>query len=448
MREGLRLWGAMIASIVLVAVVMFYDEQREFEISLAALQDEQSSLATAVGADFEARLNRIEEGDEVPGEPPTLAALVARLIGGARELEQPHSRLILIDDPQLPSFLTAGGRRIASAALRDAVHRDASEVVLPREAASEIGLPHRVAVAAIRKVEGESGTWSVIVVASAERLRAREHRAELRFLLGVCVVTVLVASFGGLALRDQRRKLAVARQLEVSALRGERERLLAKADKMTTLAALSSGIAHQVATPLGIIVARIEQVLPNVADDPRASAALAAVSEQVNRIQQVIRGVLALSRGNRTALLETQPEVIVRSALDAVEHRLQQAGVRAELVIERGDNSPLLCDPPLLEQALVNLLLNACEASRAGDVIGVRVERAPGCLRFVIQDNGEGIRADIATGAREPFFSTKPEGTGLGLAIASEIASHHGGKLLLERRRGRGTRALIELPQQ
>jgi two-component system NtrC family sensor kinase len=444
--QRLRLWGAMVVSVVLVAMAMFYDEQREFEMSLEALQAEQSALATAVAADFEARLSHSEVRAAIFRDPASLTGLVVGLLGGAKKLVA-RSRLVLVDDPRTPWFVTASGPRLESVALRKAVELGTGEQVLPRELAAQIGLPPRLAVAAIRKIEHETGTWRVIIIASAERLRARERRAQLRFMLGVAAITLLVGGFGGLALRDQRRKLAVARQLEIADLQGERERLLAKADKMTTLAALSSGIAHQVATPLGTIVAKIEQVLPRVDQDPKAKAALFAVAEQVSRIQQVIRGVLALSRGNRTASVAARPEAIVRSALDSVQHRLIQAGVRARVDVASDEGASMLqCDPPLLEQALVNLILNACEASRSGDSIEVIVERSPGKLSFIVLDSGEGIGEGVASGAREPFFSTKPEGAGVGLAIASEIAAHHGGKLLLARREARGTRAVIELP--
>src|SRR5690606_23614467 len=132
-------------------------------------------------------------------------------------------------------------------------------------ASKALGLPHRIAVAAIRRVDARHASWNIVAIASAERLRARERHAQLRFSLGLLVVTLLVTGFGGLALRDQRQKLVVARELEIAALQRDRERLLAKADKMATLAALSSGIAHQIATPLSTIVARVEQVLPAVA---------------------------------------------------------------------------------------------------------------------------------------------------------------------------------------
>jgi signal transduction histidine kinase len=437
----------MLGAIVTVAGAMFYEEQRDFENALLALRDEQLAIATAVAADFESRLEREGEPTELPDDARLLAALVFKLLGGARKLEQSHSRLILVDIPDGRSaFVTASGVSLDCEALRAAIDGGLSHAVLSRADAAAIGLPERIAVAGIRNV-GAAKRWHVSVVASAERLRARERRSQLRLALGVIVAASLVGAFGGLALKNQRRELATARQLEIAAMQRERERLLARTDKMTTLATLSGGIAHQVATPLGTILARVEQVRASLDHDPRSAAALDIVSDQVGRIQRVIRSVLALARGNDPTTMPTAPAQVLRGALDATDHRLQQAGIAATTQIS-GDLPAILCDPHMLEQALVNLLLNACEASVRGATIDIRIEQHASTVSFIVDDEGEGITEEAVTRAGELFYTTKSTrgGTGLGLAIATEIAAHHHGKLRLERRTPIGTRAVLEVP--
>jgi two-component system, NtrC family, sensor kinase len=250
------------------------------------------------------------------------------------------------------------------------------------------------------------------------------------------------------AIRQQRRKLEVARALEVAGLEREREKLLAKADKMATLAALGSGIAHEVATPLSTIMARVEQVLPANQNDRRASAALRVVLEQVERIQTIIRGVLGLARGELPPLIPARPEMIANNAAALSRHRFGQAGV--ELRVDVPEDLPdVPCDPPLLEQALTNLLLNACDASTRGATVQLSALVEGSSLCFCVSDDGEGISLEAAARAQEPFFTTKPKGlgNGLGLAITREVVAHHGGELRLEpRSSARGTRAIIELP--
>lgn len=447
MKSGRWLWASMLGAIVTVAGAMFYEEQRDFESALLTLRDEQLAIATAVAADFESRLEREGEPYAIPTDAAGLAALVVKLLGGAHKLDQPRSRLILVGVPNGGStFVTASGASLTSEPLHAAITAGSAHTILQRADAAALGLPHRLAVVGIRTI-GPIKRWNVSVVASAERLRARERRALLRLVLSVIAAASLVGAFGGLALRIQRRELVIARQLELAAMQRERDRLLARTDKMTTLATLSGGIAHQVATPLGTILARVEQVRTSLQHEPRIAAALDVVAEQVGRIQRVIGSVLALARGTDPTTLPTNPLHVLRGALAATEHRLEQAGVGVRT--HAPDRLPLvLCDPHMLEQALVNLLLNACEASERGAYLDVRVERELGNVAFIVDDSGEGITEEAITRAGELFFTTKSTrgGTGLGLAIASEIAAHHHGRLRLERRSPIGTRAVIELP--
>jgi signal transduction histidine kinase len=162
----------------------------------------------------------------------------------------------------------------------------------------------------------------------------------------------------------------------------------------------------------------------------------------------VIRGLLGLARGDAPSAERIAPSAILTSALALVRHRLESAGVPVTEAI--GPGLPLLLgDEKLLEQAVVNLLLNACDACRAvGGGISVRAAQEAGEVVIVVEDSGVGISSADAERALEPFFTTKARegGSGLGLAIAREIVSNHRGTLTLAPRPDRGTRAIIRLP--
>ena len=106
------------------------------------------------------------------------------------------------------------------------------------------------------------------------------------------------------------------------------------------------------------------------------------------------------------------------------------------------------CDRDLLEQAIVNLLLNACEACVEGGCVEITARSDAEQVAFVVSDNGTGISQENAKRAMEPFFTTKAHGsgTGLGLAIATEIVKSHHGRLTVLPNADHGTRALIEIP--
>jgi len=121
-----------------------------------------------------------------------------------------------------------------------------------------------------------------------------------------------------------------------------------------------------------------------------------------------------------------------------------------ELVFEVAPGTgPLSADPDQLQQVLVNLILNACDASAEGEK--VRIAAAPGddgFVRITVSDGGCGIAPEHMNAVFDPFFTTKKrgEGTGLGLSIAASIVRNHGGQINLESAPGRGTQVTILWP--
>jgi signal transduction histidine kinase len=150
---------------------------------------------------------------------------------------------------------------------------------------------------------------------------------------------------------------------------------------------------------------------------------------------------------------QADPAQIVRAAVAAVEHRFARAQVR--LATDIPPSMPAVqCDRDLLEHAVVNLLLNACEACEAGGHVSLTARSDAGQVGFVVVDDGAGISPEDAARAAEPFFTTKADGsgTGLGLAIATEIVKSHRGELAIgpnqsdSPQKAKGTRAIIEIP--
>ena len=294
---------------------------------------------------------------------------------------------------------------------------------------------------------GQLGQWGVVAVASAARERDREKRALWRLLLGVVVTSGLVFLFGGIALRKQRREFALERELAVAEGQRAGEDALAQAQRIATMGTFAMGIAHEVATPLGVIVGRAEQLIGRIQDDDRATRGARTILKQADQIQQIVRRFLDMARGGRPSLERADPSDVARAAAAAVEHRFAKANVA--LTADIPANMPgVHCDRALLEQALVNLLLNACDACKSGEHVEIAARADAERVAFVVTDDGVGITDEHAARATEPFFTTKPEGqgTGLGLAIATEIAKSHRGDLTIAHNTKRGTRACIEIP--
>jgi len=288
---------------------------------------------------------------------------------------------------------------------------------------------------------------AIAIAATALRERDRDRWAQERSILSVLTATGLLLAFGVVALRNQRKELELERELAIAALRDEQNERLASATRAAALGTLAIGVAQEVSTPLGVIAGRAEQLLPKVRDDQRAHAAVQGILDQTHRISQVIRGLLGLARGGRVSADHLSAVRLVQGARVLVEHRFDKAGIH--LSIEVPENLPTITgDGRLIESALVNLLLNACDACTLGGHVRLSVEAHESAVRFSVVDDGSGISAQHAEKVLEPFFTTKAngEGTGLGLAITNEIVKSHFGTLSLTARFPRGTSAIVEIP--
>jgi two-component system, NtrC family, sensor kinase len=427
---------AMVAAVAAVGAVAYWDEERE---SAAALQDfgqEQATLARSVASAVQLRLAAERS------TPDPLAAA-----DGFRALERPHALLVLLLPPGAGRFRATDGQTVESAPLLGALERGDAVLRLSPQEAFAIGLPSRTALAGLARVEaGGQGRWGVAVVANAQRLRDREFGARRRLVLAIALAAGLVLAFGGTALRRQRKELELERELAVAEVERQRDERLERADRVATLGTFAVGIAHEIATPLGVIAGRAEQLLPAVAGDERGTLAVRAILEQTARIEQVIRSFLGLVRGDSPPAQDLSPAEVAARALALCEHRFARAGVSLEGDVAEGLPS-MRGDPRLVEHALVNLLLNACDACEMGGHVRLTVSGGD-AVAFVIADDGVGIPSADAARVAEPFFTRKPigQGSGLGLAIVAEIAKHHRGTFELRPGARRGTVARLEFP--
>jgi two-component system, NtrC family, sensor kinase len=411
-RKSWRLIAAMFLAIALVAALAYWDEERESAVALQDFAEEQATLARGVASNLK------------PSEAAHL-----------QSIERPGSLRLLLRAPGAASFRTTDGRELDAPEIAAALDAGQTSLRLSRPQAAHLGMPPRTALAGLAR----AGDWGVATVATAERERDREQRARWRLVLAVSFAGGLVVAFGGAALGMQRKELGLERELALTKLE--------RASKAATLGTLAMGIAHEISTPLGIITGRAEQLVPKVAADERASRSVQTILEQSERIGQVIRAFLGLARGDSPPVRETETRAILSGAMTLCEHRFTQAGVA--LSADLGNGLPAVHgDQHLLEHAVVNLLLNACDACARGGQVTIRAAAEAKSLVITVDDDGAGISPADAASALEPFFTTKAagSGTGLGLAIANEIVKSHRGTLRLAPREPRGTRATLSLP--
>jgi two-component system, NtrC family, sensor histidine kinase HydH len=242
------------------------------------------------------------------------------------------------------------------------------------------------------------------------------------------------------------------------------ERNLQRAEKLATIGTLAAGVAHEVGTPLGIISGRAESLLARLGDgDEAAKKALTSIVSQVEKVSTTIRQLLDFARARPVERVDVAARDVLANAAALLEHRFRQKKVT--LTVDAPPSlPPLAADPGQLEQVIVNLLVNACDACAEGGHVGARaiavggavkgaVEGADGnaagrVVEIEIHDDGCGIAPENLPSVLDPFFTTKKrgQGTGLGLTIVDDIVKNHDGTLAIESAPGRGTTVRVRLP--
>jgi two-component system sensor histidine kinase HydH len=217
----------------------------------------------------------------------------------------------------------------------------------------------------------------------------------------------------------------------------------ARADQLSAVGQLASGIAHELRNPLTAIklladtsVERGESMTP---------AEVAMIRDEAARMEQMLQTFLDFARPARLIRDRVDAVAEAQQAIDIVRPRAERVGVTIKHRI--GSAVDLLADRQQLRQVLLNLLINAIDAQPGGGEIVVRIGPSAGDEASIeVADRGDGIRPEIQQRLFEPFVSSKETGIGLGLAVSQRIVNSHGGRITAENRPDGGATFRIRLP--
>jgi signal transduction histidine kinase len=204
--------------------------------------------------------------------------------------------------------------------------------------------------------------------------------------------------------------------------------------------ALGVTVAHELKNPLTGVKALVQLGLRNPAE-ARSHERLALLEREITRMQRILQRHLSSSRRQLTrARVALGP--LVSDALAVLSARADEARVR---LVWRGD-ATVEADPLRLEEALVNLVANAIEATPRGGEVVVEVLQQGDRAEIAVRDTGRGMRPETLRRVGTPFFTTREDGTGLGVALARSAFAEHGGTLRYESAPGKGTTVRATLP--
>lgn len=295
---------------------------------------------------------------------------------------------------------------------------------------------------------------AVALLAGAFHVTGRWPATDLERMTAVAWILTLLFSVHlvhrvtrGLFRRERERIEQERRLMEMKERVMVQERAMARVEKLVSIGQLAAGVAHEISNPLAAIDGLL-QLMQRSPDKPRPEA-VARLRDQVARINTTVRQMTALAHPDLGRPERVDPGVLVRETIDILrhDHRLREIAVDLDLA---PDLPSLRVNPRALQQALMNLLINAADALERTESprIGVRVHAENGRLRIAISDNGPGVQDPDKDRIFEPFVTTKPvgQGTGLGLPISRELVAAQGGRLLLDSQPGCGAVFTIELP--
>ncbi len=277
-----------------------------------------------------------------------------------------------------------------------------------------------------------------VSVRLAGRLQARvqslAHGAE-RVASGEFEYRVPVAG------RDEIGALALAFNAMAERL-GELVGRTVRMERLAALGTFSTGVAHEVRNPLATLKTTV-QALERVEKDPQRSALLRDMGREIDRMARTLGEILAFGRPRPPQRTEVRVWEVARRLETLLGTELEERQV--DLTLQGDPNVYAAADADHLHQILMNLVLNALQATPPGGVVTIRVHRDGARVEVEVRDTGSGIPEERLREVFEPFFTTKPSGTGLGLSISRLLAEMNGGSLTLESGAGQGTTARLAL---
>ena len=192
-----------------------------------------------------------------------------------------------------------------------------------------------------------------------------------------------------------------------------------------------------------ILAALIEEA---VKDNKEAVSDIKLLQKEGKRCARIVQGILSFARETKPDFTEFNMSELVDETLNLLQHRIESAEIT--IVTDLQPNLYMLGDPNQIQQVLVNIILNAVQASPPGSTIHIKSGKEIDYISVEILDRGTGIQQQDLNKVFDPFFTTKSEGegTGLGLSVSYGIVKHHGGTILLENNQGSGLRVVILLP--
>lgn len=258
-------------------------------------------------------------------------------------------------------------------------------------------------------------------------------------------------SLSSTVLRDsQGKKTGILLTIQDLTEIKELEDKVRRGDKLSALATMAAGMAHEIKNPLSSMKV-FAQLLPKKFDDPEYRKKLEEIlPREINRIDRIVESLLGFARATAMTFEKASLKELIEETVKYYEDQAKNNGVK---IVRSFSNLPEIeVDKGQIAQVFSNLILNAIQAMPEGGELTIKTlpdKKDEDILRTIkvqISDTGHGISEEMQKKLFDPFFTTKYGGTGLGLTITHSIVDGHKGSIDLDSKIGQGTTFTITLP--
>ncbi len=333
-------------------------------------------------------------------------------------------------ESKLVHWLTLTGQPLTVEDIAERALTDATLAALSMEFEAA-----RVAVLVPLFLEGELA--AVLVV--GEKLSAQVFEpAEIRQL------DVLMAQT---AIALTNAQLYEDLQQQMHALQRTQQQLVQSA-KLAAIGELAAGVAHELNSPLTVILGHAQMLAAKAEPDSALSAKLHKIEDEALRASKITRGLLDFSRRREPMHEPVSVNTLVPRALELIGSKLRGRDIKVQTRLDQRAQA-IRGDADQLTQVLINLTGNAIDAMEAGGTLTIATFAADDAIELFVTDTGTGMAPEQVSQIFEPFYTTKPEGkgTGLGLSVTLGILKSHGGTIAVDSEPGRGTTMRVRLPR-
>ncbi|MCU1328239.1 MAG: Sensor histidine kinase [Bryobacterales bacterium] len=254
---------------------------------------------------------------------------------------------------------------------------------------------------------------------------------------------------GFLSDRERRQKVELeSASAELQRVYGELQAnvdQLRRSERLYAAGQLAASLAHEIRNPLEGISGAASLLRRGKVSGENFRDCLDIIELESQRLNKLLTGFLEFARPRAPRFQPADIGLLIDSVRLLVAQSPLARSTPVAAVVPEG-MSEVECDPEQLKQVLLNLVLNAVEASPPNSEVTIAADRVDGHVRISVTDKGAGVTPGDEDKIFEPFFTTREKGSGLGLAIASNIVRQHGGNLAAENNPAGGMTFRVELP--